>query len=427
MPAPSLVDLARWLDALGETGVPGDGLDDVQRIDLITQVRRLEHAAVAAQTRLAHDFDESRRAQQRAAGVHRDDLGKDVANAVALARRESPARTRRFLGLSRILATEMPHTARALARGDLDEWSATLVARETATLPLEVRTAVDTELVGSGRATQLSRKALVDEARSMAIRLDNAGVADRRRLAERDRRVTIRPAPDTMVYVTALVPVAQGVAVHATLTKAAATAIGEGDDRGKGQIMADTLVELVTGRVTEAPPPVELHLVMTDRTLLGGADDPAHLPGYGVVPADWACDLVGRALTHAAVWIKRLYVAPGTGDLMAMDSRRRKAPTGLRGFIEDRDRLCRTPYCGAPVKHIDHAEPYRDDPQTTAAGLQGLCEHCNYAKEAIGWRAVPRAGPPHCVEITTPTGHTYLSFPPPPLVGDGWDGDDRAA
>ena len=42
---------------------------------------------------------------------------------------------------------------------------------------------------------------------------------DRAARAEADRTVTIRPAPDTMTYVTALLPVAKGVGVYAALNK----------------------------------------------------------------------------------------------------------------------------------------------------------------------------------------------------------------
>ena len=51
-----------------------------------------------------------------------------------------------------------------------------------------------------------------------------------------------------MTYVTALLPVAQGVGVYAALRRAADTTF---DDRSRGQVMADTLVERVTGRPAE--------------------------------------------------------------------------------------------------------------------------------------------------------------------------------
>ena len=60
--------------------------------------------------------------------------------------------------------------------------------------------------------------------------------------------MSLRPAPDTMSQLSALLPVAQGVAVYAALTRSADTARAGGDARSRGQIMADTLVERVTGQ-----------------------------------------------------------------------------------------------------------------------------------------------------------------------------------
>ena len=83
------------------------------------------------------------------------------------------------------------------------------------------------------------------DAKAIAYRLDVEAVVDRAAQAESDRTVTIRPAPDTMTYVTALLPVAKGVGAYAALKRAADTTF---DDRSRGQVMADTLFERVTGR-----------------------------------------------------------------------------------------------------------------------------------------------------------------------------------
>ena len=57
-------------------------------------------------------------------------------------------------------------------------------------------------------------------------------------------------------------------------------------------------------------------------------------------------------------WLRRLYTHPGTGELVAMDSRARLFPPGLRRFIQARDDTCRTPYCDAPIRHLDHIIPW---------------------------------------------------------------------
>jgi hypothetical protein len=108
-------------------------------------------------------------------------------------------------------------------------------------------------------------------------------------------------------------------------------------------------------------------------------------------------------------------VSPATTVADVAASARRFTGT-LRRFIRLRDQTCRTPWCDAPIRHLDHAMATRDDGATTTANRQGLCEACNYAKEAPGWRArTVRAGPRHTVRTTTPTGHSYDSTAPPLL------------
>ncbi len=350
---------------------------------------------------------------QADAGVPARRRGEGVASQVGLARRESPNRGAQHLGLGKILTTEMPHTLAALTEGWLSEWRATLLVRETACLTLGDRRAVDSMLAGHRHEIEnCSDHQLVQKARKLAYELDPESVVRRNRRAVSDRTVTCRPAPDTMVYVTALVPVQQGVAMYAALRRQADSLRAAGDPRSRGQAMADTMVERVTGQATASAVPVEVQLVITDRALLHGANDPAEIAGYGVVPAEWARDLVSDDAT--LLWLRRLYSAPGTGELVAMDSRARILPKGLKKFIQVRDGgICRTPWCGAPIRHGDHAIPHAAGGETSGPNTQGLCERCNLAKQAMGWRARPRPGPRHTVEVTTPTGHTYRSTAPP--------------
>ncbi|MEU0316999.1 HNH endonuclease, partial [Nocardioides sp. NPDC006273] len=174
-----------------------------------------------------------------------------------------------------------------------------------------------------------------------------------------------------------------------------------------GQVMADTLVDRVTGREeVDAKPRIEVKIVMTADALTNDSDQPAMVEGYGPVPAAWARE----ALNDAEVFVRRLFTDPA-GQLVAMESRSRKAPDGLAEFIATRDGgICRTAGCDAPIRNVDHVERHADGGKTSAENLQGLCERCNQAKEALGWRARP--GPDGSIIIMTPTGHTYVSPPP---------------
>ena len=113
--------------------------------------------------------------------------------------------------------------------------------------------------------------------------------------------------------------------------------------------------------------------------------------------------------------LRRLYATPATGALVAMESRSRVFPAGLAAFIGIRDQRCRTPYCDAPIRHRDHANPHRLGGPTTAGNGLGLCEACNYVKESAGWAVqtgVAENGRA-TADFTTPTGTRYRSTAPP--------------
>ncbi|WP_087873620.1 HNH endonuclease, partial [Arthrobacter globiformis] len=352
------------------------------------------------------------------------------ATQIALARGESPHRGGRLLGMARALVTEMPHTLAALEAGQLNEERATLIVRETACLSAADRSAADEELAAdAGTFKGAGIRAVVAAARAAAIRRDSRSVAQRASRAASERTVTMRPAPDTMVYLTALLPVHEGIAVYTALTRHADSLRCAGDQRSRGQISADTLVEWTTG-TPGGISGVEVQIVMTDRTLFQGDSEPARIAGYGVVPAAWARTLVTSGQAEGdhglKAWVRRLYTAPGSGDLVAMDSRRRLFPAPLRRFIQVRDDTCRTPYCDAPIRHLDHVVPWHAGGPTSLGNGTGLCEACNQTKEAPGWKAQPRSGPRHTLEIRTPTGHTYHSTAPP-LPGTESDASNAEA
>ncbi|WP_228941740.1 HNH endonuclease [Nocardioides sp. Leaf374] len=412
------------LDLAGDDGRSRRAdLTDAELVDLIRALEETKAAAAAAQARATARLAASQRAAQRAAGVCRDRIGAGIAAQVALARRTSHHRGTRDLGLAEVLVHEMPHTLRALGAGVLTEWRATLLARETACLSLEDRQVVDAHMAGDTATLEaLGDRELVAAARRIAYELDPHSVVDRNRRAAQERAVTLRPAPDTMAYLTALLPVADAVAAYAALGRAAdshrgSTAAGraETERRSRGQVMADTLLERLTGRSHAEPVPVEVCLVMTDRTLLADDDEPATLLGYGTVPADYARYLTAAAADADHAWYRRLYTAPTTGRLLASDSRATHFGAGLARHLRARDHaVCRTPWCDSPVRHSDHVSALVDGGPTTTDNGQSLCEACNYAKQALDWRARCAPGPRHTVELTTPTGHTYHSTAPPP-------------
>ncbi|MCT7658105.1 HNH endonuclease [Mycobacterium deserti] len=396
------------------TSVDADA-DEAALIQQIAWLERVKSAAAAGQARAAVLLDQHRRAAEAAADVPAAKRGRGVASEVALARRDSPSRGSRHLGFAKALMYEMPCTMSALEHGALSEWRATLIVRESACLSVEDRRVLDAELCGDpSNLDGMGDARVAAAAKQVACRLDAQAVVDRAARAAQDRTVTIRPAPDTMTYVTALLPVQQGVGLYAALKRAADTTF---DDRSRGQIMADTLVERVTGRPAEIPEPVAVNLVMSDQTLFGDDDSSAIVDGYGPIPASVARHLVRVAAddTRSKALLRRLYRHPRSGALVAMESRSRRFPKGLATFIRLRDQTCRTPYCDAPIRHHDHAVPRNRGGPTHAVNGLGLCERCNYDKEAPGWRVyTDEVEGVHTAEFVTPTGACHRSTAPPP-------------
>ncbi|WP_442781144.1 DUF222 domain-containing protein [Arthrobacter sp. FX8] len=105
----------------------------------------LKCLAGARQADTAVAFDLQQRGEQAAAGVPAHEQGAGVAAQLALARRESPARGSRLLGLARTLP-RMPRTFAAFRAGRLNEWRATLIVKETICLSAEDRAGVDEAL-----------------------------------------------------------------------------------------------------------------------------------------------------------------------------------------------------------------------------------------------------------------------------------------
>jgi len=393
------------------------GAYEASLVERVAELERGKSVAAAEQARVTAELDAVRRAREAASGVPAARRGRGLGAEIALARRDSPNRGGRHLGLARALVHEMPHTLAALGCGALSEWRATVIVRESACLSLADRRRLDAEMCAdvAGLAGKGDKRIEAD-ATAIAYRLDPQAFVDRAVRAQSERTVTVRPAPDTMTYVTALLPMAQGVSVYAALKRVADT---NGDGRSRGQVMADTLVQRVTGAPAEVAVPIAVNLVLTDDTLFGGAATPGRIPGYGPVPAAIACRLARDAVAdeRSKATLRRLYRHPESGALVAMESRSRLFPQGLARFIALRDDTCRTPYCDAPIRHTDHATAHARGGPTSAVNGLGECEACNYAKEAPGWRVhtFDDEGRRHRAEYLTPTGAHHESHAPPLL------------
>ena len=395
--------------------------DEAALVGRMAELERTKSAAAAEQARLAAALEARRVAAAKAGGprVSRAALGSEV----GLARRESPHRGERLMAMARILTADMPCTLAALESGVLSEHRAELITTEAACLSALDRGLLDVELCGDPTPLEgMGNAELSAEAARRVYELDQQTVLDKMARARDSRHVRFRVARDGMMSMTVLLPAVQGQLVRQALSREAATAVSAGSERSRQQVMADVVVERVTGRnPVETPVPVTVNLVLSDATLLTGGEEPAQLDGYGPVPAALARDLVLAAAADekAGAALRRLYAQPGTNKLVAMESTARAFPKALATFIGLRDQICRTPYCNAPIRHTDHITPHRNTGPTSAHNGDGLCEHCNYVKEEPGWQAAAsydRYGR-HTIALSTPSGAVYTSTAPPTPEG----------
>jgi len=397
--------------------------DDGERIDAIVVLDMVVAAASAAQMSLMVEFADSQVAEQAARGVPAGRGGRGVADQIGLARKVGPSTASRQLSTARALTRELPHTFGLLAVGAVSAWVATIVVRESEVLDPPERARLDADLAAD--LPQMSPRQVEAAVRRRCIELDTGAVVRRSARARADRRVSIRPAPDTMAALTGLLPVEQGVAAWASLDAHARLLRGSGDPRSVDQIRADTLVERLTGQSTAGAVPVTIGLTMSTDALLDADDAAATLDGYGPIPAELGRDLLTRAeQRHVRTFIRRIFTDPIDDTVSGVDPRARLFSGPLARLIRTRDQVCRDPYCTAPIRHIDHTVPHRHGGPTTAAYGQGRCVRGNLVKEEPGWAVTPDT-PDTISTVTTPTGHTYTSVPPPAL-GPGANYRQRA-
>lgn len=394
---------------------PAPGPDAV-RIDRIAAMERLRAALAAAQHAEMVAFARSQVEQQIADNtLDPRRVGRGIGDQIALACKISPFTGSRRLGVARALHTDLPATRALLAAGKISEDIAALIVAQTSHLTSEQRRLVDQQLAAAGleRLSPLQAAAL---AKKYAYQVDPAAYVTRGRTARADRRVTLRPAPDTMSLPSGLLPVEQGVACLAALRQHTDVVIGngDGDGRTRDQIMADTLVERLTGQARAEDVNVEVGIVMPVEALLdpdGPGPATADVTGFGPIPAGTAYDIL--AGTRGKRWWRRLFTNPGD-LLVGGDPRRRRFDGFLAHLIGLRDGgRCRDPFCDAPIRHLDHIRPHRAGGPTSYTNGRGVCARGNYVREMPGWQVDlihdGLGDRPHTVRITTPTGHAYTS------------------
>src|SRR6476661_2956594 len=372
---PVVAEVAAMLARLGALAAdPAPGAD-ADRIDRIAAFERMRGALAAAQQAEIVAFARSQVEAQIA-----DDrldpaaVGRGIGDQIGLACRVSPFHGSRRLGIARALRFDLPGVRDLLACGRISEEIAAAVVSETRHLDAARRRRVDEQICAAGIEELSPRRAAAVVGR-LTYEADRAAYVARGRTARKDRRVGLRPAPDTMSVLSGLLPVEQGVACLAALRKHTDAVVAAGDARTRDQIMADTLVERVTGQARAADVNIEVQITIPLQALT----DPtsartATLAGHGPLPGDLARQIIGSS--QGRRWWRRLFTGP-TGQLVGGDPHRRRFDGWLGKLIALRDQHCRDPYCDAPIRHLDHLHRHTDAGTTTLANGRGVCARGN--------------------------------------------------
>lgn len=409
-------EIDQWCASLRALGPSKSAKDSQLRIH---KLERLASTIAAVQSREAVSLHNFRRREDLANGLPKKQRGVYAGDEIALAKRVSPATGRKFLSRSRTLCQDLPRTFAALSEGAIPESRAQIVAEGTAKLSRRERKIVDKEL--EGRLTWTGNRRVAREVRGLVQQITADSAAECAAAAAEQRHVSLQCLDDGMARISAVVPMVQAVAVfdglrEAALSRAAASrnadeardegspsAAGDlvGTRRTQRQLMADVLVERLTGQSSAGNVPTQVHIVMEAESLFTDGRVPAWLPEHGPLPARTAREFLSAS--EADSFLRRIFTAPESGQLVSMDRRGRKFSGLLRRMLVFRDDVCRTPWCDAPIRHADHVRPVAEGGETDWSNASGLCAACNYAKEHEGWQHKATA---EGLTVITPTG-TY--------------------
>jgi hypothetical protein len=156
-----------------------------------------------------------------------------------------------------------------------------------------------------------------------------------------------------------------------------------------------------------------VNIVIDLPTLLGLADNPARLEGYGTIPPALA-----RRIAADASW-RRMITDPITRRLLDRSPNTYRPGTALAEFVRARDLTCDHPGCTRPAEgcQLDHDDPFNvadpDGGRTTADELKLRCEPHHNAKTHLGWATGTR--PDGTRYTRSPLGFDYDLEPNPYL------------
>ena len=349
---------------------------------------------------------------------------------VATALRMSTGTAQIRIDVARTLVNHLPNVCSALAMGEISPAHATVIARESASAirdgmgPAHIYSIEQSALAYAEfhTPTQVANKVRTTIAKLAPEPFEE--IAERARDTRRvscfrevdglSTIVAILPAEDAQIVMKAIENFihaqvanesitlnAQGVHVGGIAgvggnggggigsNSASDSDVAPGQHRSMDMKRADALTSIAEWSLQQSTVDVKLHrrpitvnVTIDLPTLLGLAENPGQLAGYGAIPAS-----VARALASDGKW-QRFITDPQTGTLLDFGRESYEPPQALIDFLVARDRTCRFPGCrhSAARADLDHAKSWESGGETSAANLGALCRRHHRLKTHGGWK-----------------------------------------
>jgi hypothetical protein len=339
---------------------------------------------------------------------------------ISTALRLSPNTAQMRIDVARTLVNHLPNTCSALAMGEISTAHATVIAKETA--------AAIRDGLSEYAIYQVEEKALsfaefhtpgqvANKVRTTIARLAPAEFEEVVDRARETRRVSCYNDADGMSTVVAILP-AQDAQIVMKSIEAYILKMNDTDEQTPTKLWsllsadnkrADALTAILSCALSDSLTIVKPHrrsvtvnVTIDLPTLLGLAQNPGQLSGYGAIPAS-----VARELASDATW-KRFITDPQTGNLLDYGREKYEPPQALVDFLLARDRTCRFPGCRQPATRtdIDHAHSWESGGQTNIENLGLLCRRHHRLKTHGHWGLVSNKD--GSCEWTSPVGKKYF-------------------
>lgn len=328
---------------------------------------------------------------------------------VAAALRLSGSSAQMRIDVARTLVNHLPNTCSALASGEISPAHATTIARETASAirdglsPLAIYTVEEKALAHAEFHTPAQ---VANKVRSTLAKIAPEEFESSVASARDTRRVSCYRESDGLSTIVAILPAEDAQMVMSAIESFVLQ--GEEDGRSMDMKRADALSALASWALAQSSAevrphrrPITVNVTVDLPTLLGLAENPGQLAGYGAIPASLA-----RSLASDSQW-RRFITEPTTGALLDFGRESYEPPQPLVDFLLARDRTCRFPGCRAPayLSDLDHAQSWETGGTTSAQNLGALCRRHHRLKTHGGWK-LESASDGSCI-WTSPHGKRY--------------------